>query len=154
MTRMESGQTSLLMAHWHSSPSPHSPPFATSVRVHTMDLPPAWSQACICGRVFSLPQALSCHQRSCPRLKKRLSSALEKAKEVWQSRKRRKAEVDQNEALEGSSNQNDTSCPSPVEVLNYTCVHPEVRLCHYQQHLLLIGSCSECRDLWCKPWQP
>src|ERR1700678_1982238 len=93
-----------------------------------MDLPPAWSQACICGRVFSVPRAFSCHKRSCPSSKKRLLSALERAKEVWQSRKCRKAEVDQSEALEGSSNQNDTSCPSPVKALNYTCVHPEVRL--------------------------
>src|ERR1700678_1043035 len=116
-----------------------------------MDLPPAWSQACICGHVFSIPQAFSCHKRSCPSSKKRLSSALERAKEVWQSRKRRKAEVDQSEALEGSSNHNDASCPSPVEALNYTCVHPEVRLSSYQPHRLLIGYCSECRDLRCKP---
>ena len=63
-----------------------------SVCVHAMDLPPAWSQACICGRVFSVPQAFSCHKCSCPKLKKRFSSTLERAKEVWpgQSRKRRK----------------------------------------------------------------
>jgi hypothetical protein len=122
-----------------------------------MDLPPAWSQACICGRVFSVPQAFSCHKRSCPKSKKRLSSALERAKEVWQSRKRRKAEEGQSEALEGLSKQNDsdtTSCPSPVDVLNFTCVHPQVsRLSSYQQHRLLIRSCSECRDLRCKPRQ-
>ena len=104
-----------------------------------MDLPPAWSQACICGRVFSVPQAFSCHKRSCPKSKKRLSSALERAKEVWQARKRRKAEVDQSasEASEDSSKQNDsnTSRPSPVDVLNYTCVHPQVsRLSSYQPH--------------------
>jgi hypothetical protein len=57
-----------------------------------MDLPPAWSQVCICGRTFSLPQAYTCHKRSCQKTKKRLSSALDKAKEVWQARKRRKSE--------------------------------------------------------------
>src|ERR1700678_1333638 len=116
-----------------------------------MDLPPAWSQACICGRVFSVPQAFSCHKRSCPSSKKRLSSALERAKEARQSRKRQKAEEDQRTALEGASNQNDTSCPSPVEALNYSCVYPEVRLSSYQPHRLLTGSCSECRDVRCKP---
>jgi hypothetical protein len=128
-----------------------------SVRVHTMDLAPAWSQAWICGRVFSVPQAFSCHKRSCPMSKKRLSSVLERAKEVWQARKRRKAEVDQSKSSEDSSNQlendSDTSCPSSsrVDVLNYTCIHPQVcRLSSYRQHRLLIRSCSECRYLRCK----
>src|ERR1700678_1432871 len=126
-------------------------PLTSICRVHPMDFAPAFSQACICGRVVSVPQAFSCHKRSCPSSKKQLLSALEREKEVWQSRKRRKAEVDQSEASEGSSNQNDTSCPSPVAALNYTCVHAEVRLSSYQPHCLLIGSCSECRDLRCKP---
>lgn len=68
-----------------------------------MDVPPAWSQACICGRTFSVPQAYTCHTRSCPKTKKRLSSALEKAKEVFQAKKRRKIEdVARREALETS----------------------------------------------------
>jgi hypothetical protein len=57
-----------------------------------MELPPAWSQSCICGRTFSVPQAYTCHKRSCQKTKKRFSSALEKAKEVWQVKKRRKME--------------------------------------------------------------
>jgi hypothetical protein len=57
-----------------------------------MDLPPAWSQTCVCGRTFSLPQAYAFHQRSCQRTKKRLLGALEKARDVLQARKRRKVE--------------------------------------------------------------
>jgi hypothetical protein len=57
-----------------------------------MELPPAWSQSCICGHMFSVPQAYTCHKCSCQKTKKRFSSALEKAKEVWQVKKRRKME--------------------------------------------------------------
>jgi hypothetical protein len=57
-----------------------------------MDLPPAWSQTCVCGRAFSLPQAYTFHQRSCQKTKKRLLGALEKAKDILQARKRRKVE--------------------------------------------------------------
>jgi len=72
-----------------------------------MDLPPAWSQTCPCGRTFSLPQAYTCHKRSCEKTKKRLSGALEKAKKVWRAKKRQKLdELAANEALAGSSNTN------------------------------------------------
>ena len=143
------------MTHWHSCPSSHSPPSAGA----SESIQWIWHPlgACICGRVFSVPQAFSCHKRSCPMSKKRLSGVLERAKEVWQARKRRKAEVDQSKSSEDSSNQlendSDTSCPSSshVDVLNYTCIHPQVcRLSSYRQHRLLIRSCSECRYLRCK----
>jgi hypothetical protein len=74
----------------------------------TMDLPPAWSQTCVCGRAFSLPQAYTFHQRSCQRTKKRLLGALEKAKGILQARKRRKVESvppAQNPAEAGPSSQ-------------------------------------------------
>lgn len=71
---------------------------------YMMDLPPAWNQVCICGRTFSLPQAYTCHKRSCQKTKKRLSGALDKAKEVWQARKRRKSQA--TEAIAGPSNLN------------------------------------------------
>jgi hypothetical protein len=59
-----------------------------------MDLSSAssWSQICVCGRQFSVPQAYTCHKRSCQKTKKRLSTVLEKAKDVWQAGKRRKME--------------------------------------------------------------
>jgi hypothetical protein len=72
-----------------------------------MDLPPAWSQICPCGRTFSLPQAYTCHKCSCAKTKKQLSGALEKAKEAWRAKKRKKAdELAANEVLAGSSNTN------------------------------------------------
>jgi hypothetical protein len=43
--------------------------------------------------MFSAPQGYTFHKRSCLKTKKRFSSALDKAKEVWQSKKRRKMEV-------------------------------------------------------------
>jgi hypothetical protein len=83
-----------------------------------MDLPPAWSQSCICGRIFSLPQAYTFHQRSCQRTKKRISGALEKAKDILQVRKRRKMEsvlLAQNLVAAGTFSQ-------PVDL-----AHPNVR---------------------------
>jgi len=65
-----------------------------------MDLPPAWSQICPCGRTFSVPQAYTYHKRSCEKTKKRLSGALEKAKEIWRAKKRQKVDkLAANEAL-------------------------------------------------------
>ena len=46
-------------------------------------------QACVCGRSFSLPSAYSKHKRTCGTTKKRLSSALDKAKEMWREKKQR-----------------------------------------------------------------
>ena len=71
-----------------------------------MDLPPAWCQVCVCGRTFSVPQAYTFHKRSCQKTKKRLSSALDKAKEVWQSKKRRKKETMQNPTAENPTVRN------------------------------------------------
>jgi hypothetical protein len=92
-----------------------------------MELPPAWCQICICGRTFSVLQAYSFHQRSCQKTKKRLSGALEKAKEVWQSKKRRKMEVGQTPTAEGSLDE----IVGVVEELNHVMpplVQPQVRL--------------------------
>ena len=57
-----------------------------------MDSPPAWSQICVCGRAFLLPQTYTFHQRSCQRTKKRLFGALEKVKDSLQARTRRKVD--------------------------------------------------------------
>jgi hypothetical protein len=45
---------------------------------------------CSCGRSFSQQNALSKHQRSCTRSKKRLAGAIDKAKSAWEGRKRRR----------------------------------------------------------------
>lgn len=71
-----------------------------------MDVPPAsaWSQACMCGQTFSAPHTYTYHMRTCPQTKKRLSSALEKAREVFQAKKRRKMEdIVRREASETSN---------------------------------------------------
>jgi hypothetical protein len=65
-----------------------------------MDLPSAWCQVCVCGCTFSVLQAYTFHKRSCQKTKKRLSSALEKAKEVWQSKKHQKMEIIQTPTVE------------------------------------------------------
>jgi hypothetical protein len=45
---------------------------------------------CSCGRSFPLQSALTKHQKSCQKSKKRLSRALDKAKSMWSGRKRRR----------------------------------------------------------------
>ena len=70
-----------------SLPSSHASSITTA-----MDLPSTWSQTCICGHTFLLPQAYTFHTCSCQKTKKRLASALEKAKESWQAKKRQKTE--------------------------------------------------------------
>jgi hypothetical protein len=78
-----------------------------------MDLPAAWCEVCLCGRSFSSPQAYSFHKRGCKETKKRLSGALEKAKEVWQAKKRQRTEAKaSNEISPGPSNLDVT--PPPV----------------------------------------
>ena len=44
---------------------------------------------CACHRSFTQQSALSKHQKSCQRSKKRLSVALDKAKSAWSEKKRR-----------------------------------------------------------------
>src|SRR5271156_6434388 len=58
-----------------------------------MDIPPAWSRACMCRQTFFAPHTYTYHMHTCPQTKKRLSSALGKAREVFQVKKRRKMEV-------------------------------------------------------------
>ena len=67
-------------------------PTSFDLPLMTMDLPPSWSQTCVCGCAFSLPQAYTFHQHSCQRMKKRFLGALEKAKDILQARKHRKVE--------------------------------------------------------------
>jgi hypothetical protein len=92
-----------------------------------MDLPPAWSQSCICGRIFSLPQAYTFHQRGCQKTKKRMLGALEKARDILQAKKRRKTEV---VADTGPSSQLEVAdlAHAPVNDLPIPTVHSEVRV--------------------------
>jgi len=94
-----------------------------------MDLPPAWSQTCVCGRTFSLPQTYTYHQRSCQRTKKRLLCALEKAKDFLQANKRRKVEcllLARNAAVEAGPSRQPVDLAHPND-LPIPVVHSEVR---------------------------
>ena len=68
---------------------------------------------CSCGRSFSHFGAFSKHQTSCRSTKKRLSSALSKAREVWASRKRRRL-VDGDKPDIGGTLQIDSTFQSAV----------------------------------------
>jgi hypothetical protein len=48
---------------------------------------------CDCGRLFAQPSALVKHRRTCQKAKKRLSSALDKAKQAWTGRKQRRLDI-------------------------------------------------------------
>jgi len=52
-----------------------------------------FKETCSCGRTFYFPGALKNHQRSCTKTKKRLASALGKAKDLWTSRKRKQVDI-------------------------------------------------------------
>ncbi|KAI0058498.1 hypothetical protein BV25DRAFT_1810603 [Artomyces pyxidatus] len=55
-----------------------------------MEASSSWSVACPgCGRTFSSEPGLSNHERSCGKGKKRLGHALEKAQDLWRSKKRK-----------------------------------------------------------------
>jgi hypothetical protein len=45
---------------------------------------------CVCGRSFQQLSAFTNHKRTCQSSKKRLSSALDKAKQLWKGPKRRR----------------------------------------------------------------
>jgi hypothetical protein len=60
-------------------------------------------QTCLCGRSFSVPSAFTNHSRTCGKTKKRLSCALEKAKEKWTLRKRQRLNLSDSVVNEESS---------------------------------------------------
>ena len=116
-----------------------------------MDLLPAWSQTCVCGRAFSVLQAYTYHQRSCQRTKKRLLGALEKAKDILQARKHRKVEsvlLAHNLTAEAgpSSQPVDLAYPNDLPI---PVVHSEVRFPFNQAQNLVAeaGPSSKPMDL-------
>jgi hypothetical protein len=60
-------------------------------------------QLCVCGRSFLQLGALNYHKRTCAKTKKRFSSALEKAKESWSAKKRRRLIPEGAEASGGTA---------------------------------------------------
>ena len=116
----------------------------------------AWFRTCVCGRVFSTPQAFSYHQRSCQKTRKRLSVALAKAGEAWRAKKRQR--IDGTQAGVWSSNGNltaelqstaprtvegsqDVDCSSNENVRHSNVDHQQVRL-HILFALLFINGSS------------
>ena len=59
-------------------------------------------QLCACGRTFAQPSASNNHKCTCPKTRKRLSSALDGAKERWTGNKRRKVNLQVHEPSEAS----------------------------------------------------
>jgi hypothetical protein len=57
---------------------------------------------CLCGRTFHQPGAFAYHKRGCKQSKKRLSGALEKAKEQWGAKKRRRDEATERRRINSS----------------------------------------------------
>lgn len=49
---------------------------------------------CLCGREFYQQNAYGKHQRSCKSTKKRLTGALDKAKEIWAQKKQKLVHID------------------------------------------------------------
>ena len=83
---------------------------------------------CLCGRAFSHTSALSNHIRSCQKTKKRLSGALDKAREVWSGRKRRRLGLDHEEpsTINQPSLSGLVSTPhpvTPVDEVMHTFIH-------------------------------
>ena len=68
-----------------------------------------FSQTCICGRIFTDVGAFSRHEKGCKRGKKRLSSALAKAKEIYQNKRiRMHRSEDQDRDMIGSTEDNNS----------------------------------------------
>jgi hypothetical protein len=88
-----------------------------------------------------VPQGFSHHQRSCLKAKKRLSDALEKAREVFRVRKRRKIDLS-HQVVEGSLNQNASTEP-PSNDNSLLPDHPQVRI-HVRSALWLMKRSAEC----------
>ena len=63
-------------------PSPHQS-FTSSMS----DLDKSFFQTCVCGHMFTGLNALTWHEKSCVKGKKRLSGALSRAKEAYQKKK-------------------------------------------------------------------
>jgi hypothetical protein len=47
-------------------------------------------ETCLCGRTFHQPSAFTNHKRTCAQSRKQLISALDKAKQIWAEKKRKR----------------------------------------------------------------
>ena len=96
--------TRLSQAHFYPLPTCSSVPWHNQLR--TTATRTTWTvmqgfdnqasndwQLCACGRAFSQPSASSNHKRTCTKTKKRLASALGRAKERWLGNKRHRGNL-------------------------------------------------------------
>jgi hypothetical protein len=71
--------------------------FYYSFRSSGLSMGSDYHSDCVCGRSFLQPGAFTKHKRTCQSSKKRLASALDKAKQLWKGSKRRRLEIDSSE---------------------------------------------------------
>ena len=81
----------------------------TGVLVMQSSLP-----SCLCGRVFTTQSALTNHQHTCTKSKKRLSSTLDKAKLLLGSKRRR---IEQEPSVSELPSDTSTIQPTPNQVI-------------------------------------
>ena len=104
------------------------------------------SLICACGRTFSFTGALSKHRGTCQTSKKRLSGALDKAKQLWAGSKRRRRQTDSQDVshfsalgVMPSSSQCLSQSEAPQEVREFSVF----RGSQFPNNMLL-GSGREC----------
>jgi hypothetical protein len=66
---------------------------------------------CICGKSFLLHSALNHHTRTCTRSKKQITSALSKAKQVFEERRERKRQRREENVQVVAPNEMDPAIP-------------------------------------------
>src|SRR5262245_22453366 len=77
--------------------------------------------SCLCGRSFNQSSALAKHKRTCQKTKRRLSTALGKAKQVWAEKKRRRLDTtDTQPEAQPSCGLICEPLPEPVQVSHYS----------------------------------
>ena len=90
----------------------------------------AFTQTCVCGRVFSDLGAFTRHEKGCRKGKKRLSSALAKAKEVYRAKKAKLSAASSRSSLDGAntgSSAAEGATAMPEEQLTLTLHQVSVR---------------------------
>jgi hypothetical protein len=78
---------------------------------------------CLCGRTCPTQAALTWHERNCGKRKKCLSGVLARAKEVWETRKRRRVDVPGQASQAGAQSDVQRPAGNTVEVDSTVCIH-------------------------------
>jgi hypothetical protein len=82
---------------------------------------------CLCGRTCPTQAALTWHERNCGKRKKRLSGVLVRAKEVWETRKRRRVDVPGQASQAGAQSDVQRPAGNTVDMMEVdsttVCIH-------------------------------